>query len=88
MEIKQLWGYDKKNDKYVMAELVKGNDIVIYAVGFISINKYLITYYSDISNPEKASFKIEGEFKSPNVFEQTEIVNGKPLNTITATRTK
>jgi hypothetical protein len=87
-EMKQLYGYDKKIDKYVIAELLKGNDIEIFALWFISTTKYIVTYYSDIANPEKASFKIEGEFKSPNVFEQTWIINGKPLKTVPITRIK
>jgi hypothetical protein len=44
--------------------------------------------YSDIANPEKASFKYEAEFKSPNLIVETLIINGKPLKTYTYTRIK
>ena len=87
MEAKQLWGYDKKIDKIVYVNLEKGN-IEIGAVWFISNNKYIGIPYSDIANPEKASFKYEGEFKSPNLLVETLNKNGIPLKTYTYTRTK
>jgi hypothetical protein len=88
MEAKQLFGYEKKTDKYVAANLVKGMDIEIWALWFTSNNKYVITYYSDISNPDKSSFKMDGEFKSLNVYTETYIMNGKPIMTYTYTRVK
>jgi hypothetical protein len=87
-EGKQLYGYDSKLDKFVGADLVKGKDIGIWATWFISNNKCVIIPYSDIANPEKASFKMEGEFKSPNVITYTSIINGKPLKPDTYTRIK
>jgi hypothetical protein len=87
-EMKQLWGYDKKIDKYFEANLGKGEDIEILETWFISNNKYIVIPYSDIANPDNPSFKIEGEFKSPNVFAQTWIINGKPRKPDTYTRIK
>jgi len=88
MEGKQLAGYDKKIDKIVYVNLEKGKDIEMLALWFTSTNKYIITSYSDIANPEKASFKFEGEFKSPNLFIEKLIINGKLLKTYTMTRVK
>jgi hypothetical protein len=88
MEGKQLFGYDKKIDKYVAVNLVKGMDAEIWALWFISNNKYEITYYSDIPNPDKSSFKVDGEFKSPNEYIEIFIINGKPVMTYTYTRIK
>ena len=88
MEGKQLAGYDKKIDKIVYVNLEKGKDIEMLALWFTSTNKYIITSYRDIANPEKASFKIEGEFKSPNLFVEKLIINGKLLKTYTMTRVK
>jgi len=88
MEAKQLFGYEKKTDKYVAANLVKGMDIEIWALWFTSNNKYVITYYSDISNPDKSSFKMDGEFISPNVYTETYIMNGKPIMTYRYTKVK
>ena len=82
-EGKDLWGYDKRIDKYLWAEVTKGSDIEIRAIWFITNNKYEIIQYSDISNPEKASWKIEGEFKSPDMIVETIIINNKPVRTDT-----
>jgi hypothetical protein len=87
-EGKDLWGYDKRIDKYLWAEVTKGSDIEIRAIWFITNNKYEVIQYSDISNPEKASWKIEGEFKSPNLIVETIIINNKPFRTDSWTRVK
>ena len=68
--------------------LTKGEDIEIEAMWFISTTKYITTNYSDIANLEKASFKVEGEFKSPNSLTETWIKNGKPFHIDRWTRTK
>jgi hypothetical protein len=88
MEGKDLWGYDKRIDKYLWAEVTKGSDIEIRVIWFITNNKYEVIQYSDISNPEKASWKIEGEFKSPEMTVETTIVNNKTVKTETWIRVK
>ena len=88
VEGKQLLGYDKSIDKYIQAEMVKGMDIEIVAVWFISKNKYVSIPYSEISSPEKASIKWEGVFKSPDMIVETTIANNKPVKTYTYTRIK
>jgi hypothetical protein len=88
MEERQLRGYDKKLDKYIVAAINKGNDIELYAVWFVSKNKYEWIPLSDISNPEKASFKYEGEFKSLDTLVETTIVNNKPVKIDNWTRVK
>jgi hypothetical protein len=87
-EGKQLAGYDKKIDKIVYVNLEKGKDIELLSLWFTSTTKYIITNYSDIANPGKASFTFEGEFKSPNLFIEKLIINGKLLKTYTMTRVK
>jgi hypothetical protein len=87
-EGKQLWGYDKKLDKIVFASELKGQDLWITALWFISKNKYVGVPYSDISNPENASTKWEGEFKSPDTYVETHLVNNKPVSTDTYIRVK
>ena len=87
-EGKQLLGYDKKIDKYVFARLIKGEDIGIWATWFISNNKFIIIPYSDIANPDNTSLKVEVEFKSPNLFVETLILNGKPVKTYNMKRIK
>jgi hypothetical protein len=87
-EGKQLWGYDKKLDKIVVASEIKGQDLGIAAFWFISKTKYVGVQYGDISNPENASIRWEGEFKSPDSYVETHIVNNKPIGTDTYTRIK
>jgi hypothetical protein len=87
-EGKGLYGYDKNIDKFIVAGLTKGEDIGIYALWFISNSKYELVPYGDLSNPSNASFKVEGEFKSPNMIVETTIMNNKSAKTDTWTRVK
>ena len=87
-EGKQLLGYDKINDKYIVAQMFQGKDIEIGATWFISNTKYKWIPNCDISNPEKASIINEGEFKSPDMFVETKTVNNNPIQTLTYTRIK
>jgi hypothetical protein len=88
MEGKQLRGYDKNTDKFIFSGMMKGTDLNFFAGWFISKNKYIYVPYSDISNPEKASWKIEGEFKSPDMIFETSLINNKTAKTSTWTRLK
>jgi hypothetical protein len=88
LEGKQLCGYDKKMDKIIFAHLIKGMDMELYAVWFISHKKFVIIPFSDISNPEKASIRWEGEFESPDMYIETTIINNKPIKIETYTRVK
>jgi hypothetical protein len=85
---KQLWGYDSKLDKYVGIDLMKGRDIEILALWFISNNKYIGTDFNNISDPDKSSWKVEGEIKSSDAFSETWFVKGKPFTTIDYKRIK
>jgi hypothetical protein len=87
-EGKQLLGYDKSTDKFIDAELIKGKEINIFSLWFISENKCVIQLYSDISNPEKATFREELEFKTPDLFLETIKINNKPDKTYAFTRIK
>ena len=87
-EAKQLWGYDSKIDKFTISMIVKGTDMEIIAFWFSSKSKFIVMPYSDISNPEAASWKYEGEFKSPDVYIETLIVNKKAVKTDTYNRAK
>jgi hypothetical protein len=80
------FGYVMEIDKYIITS--KGNDIQVYAAWFASKNTMLIIPYADISNPEKASWKMTDEYLSPDKFVETILVNDKPVNTTTWTRVK
>jgi hypothetical protein len=88
LEGKELWGYDRKIDKFILTSMIKGMDIEIYAVWFTSKNKYVVIPFSDISNPERASFTVEGYIKSPDKFTETTIVNNKTVKIDNWTRIK
>jgi hypothetical protein len=88
MEAKRLWGYDRKLDKYIGLELTKGMDMRIYVQWFTSDHKGEAILYGDISNPEMASLKGEAEFKSPDMYIITTIVNNSAIKTDTYTRVK
>jgi hypothetical protein len=87
-EARRLWGYDGREDKYIGLEVTKGMGIRIYAQWFISESKGVAILYSDIANPERASFKGEAEFKSPDMYIITTIVNNNPVKTDTYVRVK
>ena len=87
-EGKQLSGYSKSIDKFIVSGITKGTDIKLYGNWFTSKNKYVFVPYSDISNPEKTSFRVDGEFKSPDLLIETHTINGKVWKTITYKRVK
>jgi hypothetical protein len=87
-EEKELWGYDSKLDKFVGADLTKGKDIEIWVIWFTSNTKFESVHLSDISNPDKASSKAEGEFKSPDAFSASQFMNGKVVLTYNFKRVK
>jgi hypothetical protein len=65
---KQLWGYDKKNDKFIGAGIWKSSPEMSIAAFWFTSNKICeVVPYQDISNPEKASVKWEWEIKSPDL---------------------
>jgi hypothetical protein len=87
-EGKQLFGYDKKTDKYIVATLVKGMDQELGAVWFVSNDKFIVTNYDQMSTPDQASMRVDGVFKSPTVYVENVTLNGKPAGSYTYTRSQ
>jgi hypothetical protein len=87
-EIMELFGYNSKLNKYIGTILEKGKDAEIGACWFTSNNKYIVTYLNDISNPDKASWKCEGVFKSPDAITEIEYQNGEAVMTYNYKRVK
>ena len=83
---KEIYGYDNSIDKYIDAGAFKGKEMGVYVFWFSSDSTYELIPYGDISNPEKALFKVEGEFKSPDKIVETETVKNKHVKTVTWTR--
>ena len=81
----QLFGYDKKADKFIIAELKKSTSVIeICSIWFTSMTKGEII----ITNPNDAPFRFKFEFTSPDVIEQTAIQNNKEINKIILKRIK
>lgn len=87
-EGKGLYGYDKKIDKIVEAGITRGKDIGVYVMWFISDSKFVLIPFSDLANPEKASFKMEGEFKFPDILVETTLIENKTVKIKTWTNSK
>lgn len=87
-EGKGLYGYDKTLDKIVEAGIAKGKDIGVYVMWFISDSKWVLVPYGDLTAHEKASFKMEGEFKSPDNLVEINFIDNKIVKTKSWLRTK
>jgi hypothetical protein len=89
LEIRQLWGYDKKSDKIIVAGLAKDSpDIMLQATWFTAKNKCEQVPLEFASNPDQAGFKVFFEIKSPDLVTRNEIVNNKSVGIETYTRVK
>ena len=81
---KYLWGYDKKNDKIIIAEIFNDTPVMeIDVVWFTSKNIVEGVLQKDISNPENASTKFKFEFKSQDAFILTVTQNGNIVAELT-----
>jgi hypothetical protein len=87
-EAKEIYGYDKNIDKCIDARMEEGKDIELTTFWFVTNSKYVCIPFTDMSNPEKAFWRSEGEFKSPDMMVETIFENNKPVDTITYTRIK
>jgi len=82
LEMKQLWGYDKKSDKVVIAGLMKDSpDIMLQSAWFTEKNKFKQVPLEFASDPEKSTFIVLFDLKSPDLVIREEIVNNKSLRT-------
>jgi hypothetical protein len=87
--VKQLWGYDKKNDKILGVELSNSSpEISLYSLWFTSKNICEGVVIQDITHPENTTTKMKMEFKSPDLAILTFMENDKVVVTRTYTRVK
>lgn len=88
-EGKTLIGYDKKKDILIESELDRDDpNIWLWALKFISTNKFESMSFEDYSNPENISEKMTYELKSPDVMINTYIKNNKVVSVDTYKRVK
>jgi hypothetical protein len=86
---KGLWGYDKKYDKNIHAQLWNpSSQLDINVWWFTTKNICEGVQYQYISNPEDASLKWKLEFKSSDLMIMTTTLNSKVVSTMTFTREK
>ena len=89
LEMKQLWGYDRKSNKVVIAGIMKDSpNFMLQSAWFTAKNRFEQVPYEFASNPEKAGFIVVFDLKSPDLVIRTEIVNGKSLVAETYNRVK
>jgi len=88
MEGKQLYGYDKKNDKFILSGLFIGMDNQFCELWFTSKNKCVVYPYDDILKLQKSPFYVELEFKTLDIILFRLIVNSDVINTYTINRIK
>ena len=87
--VRQLFGYDIKNDKFIIAELIKSSpSIELCATWFTSKNSGEMVLFQDISNPENAILKWRFEFKTPDTIVQTALKNNMIYKVVKMTRVK
>jgi hypothetical protein len=83
--VKQLYGYDKKTDKFIVAELIESSPVIeICNSWFTSQNTGELV----VTNPDNAPFRFRFEFKNADLIVQTAIQNDKVVKEITITRIK
>jgi hypothetical protein len=83
--VKQLYGYDKKIDKFIIAELIESSPVIeICTFWFTSKN----TGELIITNPENVKLKYKFEFKTPDLIVQTALNDKNVIKEVTLTREK
>jgi len=89
MERRINWAYDKTLNRFIGLDQTKGGVVAsLAAAQWISMKKYILVDYKDISKPEEASTRTEGTIKSHDLLEISYYVNNKPVNTINYIRVK
>lgn len=82
---KQLYGYDKKTDTFIIAELMaSAPTIEICSTWFTSATTGELV----VTNPDNTPFRFEFEFKTPDLIVQSAIQNGKVIKEISIVRIK
>jgi hypothetical protein len=83
--VKQLYGYDKKSDRFIIAEQIKSSPVIeICNAWFTSETGGEIV----ITNPENALLRFTFEFRTPDLIVQCAILNNKVVKEITLIRQK
>jgi hypothetical protein len=79
-EAKQLWGFNRKDGIYIVSLMKKGLDIELIATWFISDTKFKRILHDYFHDQEHSPWTDESEFISPDRYEETITMNGKPVS--------
>jgi L-ascorbate metabolism protein UlaG (beta-lactamase superfamily) len=83
--VKQLYGYDKKIDRFIIAEQIKSSPVIeICNAWFTSETGGEII----ITNPENTPLRFKFEFRTPDLIVQRAILNGRVVKEIALIRLK
>jgi hypothetical protein len=83
--VKQLYGYDKKIDKFIVAELIESSPVMEICTSWFTTQN---TGELVVTNPDNAPFRFKFEFKNVDLIVQTAIQNDKVIKELTITRIK
>jgi hypothetical protein len=87
--ILEIWGYDERNDKIIVAEVFNNTPVMeIDILWFSSKNVIEGVMQKDISNPENADIKYKIEIKSPDTLLMITKENNTTPSIITWNREK
>jgi hypothetical protein len=87
-EGKGVYGYDEKTGRIAEAGITRGKNIGVFSMWFVTDKKFVLIPYIDLENPEKASFRMEGEFRDPGMLIETTFISNSKVNVKTWTNTK
>ena len=83
--VKQLYGYDKKTDKFIVAELIESSPVIEICTSWFTSQD---TGELIVINPDNAPFRFKFVFKNADLIVQTAIQNDNVVQEITITRIK
>ena len=81
----QVFGFDKKADKFIMAELIKSSQAIEICSTWFTSNKAGEIL---IINPDKAPLKFRFKFKTPSYLVQTATYGDKIVKVVTGVKLK
>lgn len=71
--------YDRSIDKFIGTDMYEGQPPTVFTLNFKTEHSGEIVMIKDISNPDKATFKILFDFKTPREYTQTMVRNNKSV---------
>ena len=83
--VKQLYGYDKKDDKFIIAELIESSLIIEICQAWFTSET---TGELIVVNPDNVTIKYKFEFRTPDLIIQTAMQDNKIVKEIVISHIK